>query len=96
VKLEEFVDEYYSVEKFQNAYKRVIVPLGDKSFWPEVDIGVPVGALLCKRPKRKNRMKGYLEGDSGKKKTNNEKTRKLIQWQFRCPNYDMLLFIHVM
>jgi hypothetical protein len=32
VKLEEFVDEYYSVEKFHKAYKRVVVPLGDKSF----------------------------------------------------------------
>jgi hypothetical protein len=42
VKLEEFVDEYYSMEKFQNAYKRVVVPLGDKSFRPEVDIEVLV------------------------------------------------------
>jgi hypothetical protein len=50
VKLEEFVDEYYYVEKFQNAYKRVVVPLGDKSFWPQVDIGVTVGAPLSKRP----------------------------------------------
>jgi hypothetical protein len=48
--LEEFVDEYYYVEKFQNAYKRVVVPLGDKSFWPQVDIGVTVGAPLSKRP----------------------------------------------
>jgi hypothetical protein len=31
VKLEEFVDDYYSVEKFQVAYKRVVVPLEDKS-----------------------------------------------------------------
>jgi hypothetical protein len=50
VKLEEFVDEYYYVEKFQNAYKRVVVPLGDKSFWPQVNIGVIVGAPLSKRP----------------------------------------------
>jgi hypothetical protein len=40
--LEEFIDDYYSIEKFKNAYKRVVVPLGDKSFWPKVDIGVPV------------------------------------------------------
>jgi hypothetical protein len=50
MKLEEFVDEYYFVEKFQAAYKRVVVPLGDKSFWPEVDIRVPVQAPLVKRP----------------------------------------------
>jgi hypothetical protein len=40
--LEEFIDDYYSIEKLKNAYKRVVVPLGDKSFWPKVDIGVPV------------------------------------------------------
>jgi hypothetical protein len=49
VRLEEFIDDYYSVEKFQAAYKRVVVPLGDKSFLPEVDIRVPVGAPLVKR-----------------------------------------------
>jgi hypothetical protein len=91
VKLEEFVDEYYSVEKFQNAYKRVVVPLGDKSFWPEVDIDEAVGAPLAKRPvgqQWKNRIKGCLEGGSGKKPSDKEKgkTRKLFRGQFRCPN----------
>jgi hypothetical protein len=89
VKLEEFVDDYYSVEKFQNAYKRVVVPLGDKSFWPQVDIGVKVGAPLCKRPvgrQRKNRIKGCLEGGSWKKAMDKEKTKKLIRGQFRCSN----------
>jgi hypothetical protein len=57
VKLEEFVDEYYSVEKFQNAYKRVVVPLGDKSFWPQVDTDQAVGALLSKRPVGRQRKK---------------------------------------
>jgi hypothetical protein len=50
VKLEEFVDNYYSVEKFRNAYKRIVVLLKDKSFWPEVDIGVSLRAPLIKRP----------------------------------------------
>jgi hypothetical protein len=38
VMLEVLIDDYYSVEKFQAAYKRVVVPFGDKSFWLEVDI----------------------------------------------------------
>jgi hypothetical protein len=48
--MEEFVHEYYSVEKLQNAYKRVVISLCDKLFWPEDDIGVSVGAPLGKRP----------------------------------------------
>jgi hypothetical protein len=67
-----------------------MVPLGDKSFWPEVGIAVPVRAPLVKRPvgrQRKNRMKGCLEGGSGKKKSGKErKTKKLFRGQFQCPN----------
>jgi ribosomal protein L44E len=85
------VDGYYSVEKFQNAYKWVVTPLGDKSFWPVVDISKAVGAPLAKRPmgwQQKNRIKSCLESGSGKKPSGNakEKTRKLIRAQFRCPN----------
>jgi hypothetical protein len=48
--IEGVVDEYYFVEKFQNAYKWVVTPLGDKSFWLVVDISEAVGAPLAKRP----------------------------------------------
>jgi hypothetical protein len=78
MKMEEFVHEYYSVVKFQNAYKRVVIPLCDKSFWPEVDIGVPVGAPLGKRPmgwQQKGRFKSCLEGDSGKKTSDKYKEK---------------------
>jgi hypothetical protein len=83
VKLEEFVDDYYFMEKFQGAYKRIVVPLGDKSFWPDVDIRVPVRTPLVKKPvewQRKNRIKGYLESESVKKKSDKEKekTKKLF------------------
>jgi hypothetical protein len=83
VKIEEFIDDYYLVEKFKNAYKRVVVPLGDKSFWPMVDNGVPILAPLVKRPigqQRKNRINGCLEDGSGKKKSGKyRKTKKLFQ-----------------
>jgi hypothetical protein len=57
VKLEEFVDDYYFMEKFKNAYKRVVVPLGDRFFWSKVDIGVPVRAPLVKTPIGRQRKK---------------------------------------
>jgi hypothetical protein len=58
---------------------------------PEVDIGMSVRALLVKRPvgrQKKNRMKGCMEGGSGKKKSDKEKekTKKLFRGQFGCPN----------
>jgi hypothetical protein len=38
VRMEHFVDEYFSVEKFKKAYKRRVKQLGDNNFWPKVEI----------------------------------------------------------
>ena len=70
VKLEDFVHDYYSVQRFKNAYKRLIEPLPDKTQWPKVDIPFSVGAPLDKKGVgryRKLRIKGCLEGGSGGK-----------------------------
>jgi hypothetical protein len=61
----------------------VVIPLCYKSFWPEVDIGVSVGAPLGKRPvgrQCKNRFKSCIEGGSGKKASDKdkEKTKKMV------------------
>jgi hypothetical protein len=65
--------------------------LGDRSFWPEVEIAADVDAPLSKRAvgrQRKNRIKGCLEGGSGKKLSGNEtgKAKKLICGKFKCSN----------
>jgi hypothetical protein len=91
VGVEYFVNEYFSVAKFKKAYARRVEQLGDRSFWPEVEIAVDVGAPLSKRAvgrQRKNRIKGCLEGESGKKLSGNEteKAKKLIRGKFKCPN----------
>jgi hypothetical protein len=49
VNMEHFVDEYYSVKKFKNAYNPLIEPLPDKSRWPKIDISSFIGAPLGKR-----------------------------------------------
>jgi hypothetical protein len=70
VGMENFVDDYYSVDKFRKAYMRRIPPIGDRSFWPKVDFSNEVCAPIAKRGvgrQRKNRMKSCLEGGSGKK-----------------------------
>jgi hypothetical protein len=67
--MEHFVDDYFSV-KFKKTYARRIEQLGERSMWPKVDVEAVVGAPLGKRPvgrQRKNRIKGFLEGGSGKK-----------------------------
>jgi hypothetical protein len=48
VKMEDFVDDYYSVANFTTAYSRVVPPIGDKSFWPEVPFAKEVGAPIGK------------------------------------------------
>jgi hypothetical protein len=49
VDLEGFVHEYYSMEKFRNAYKRLIEPLPDKTQWPHVPLPFKVGHHWTKR-----------------------------------------------
>jgi hypothetical protein len=70
VGMEYFVDDYFSVDKFKIAYARLVEPLGDRRTWPKVSFASQVGAPILKRAvgqRRKNRMKGCLEGGSLKK-----------------------------
>ncbi|KAF0889922.1 hypothetical protein E2562_033897 [Oryza meyeriana var. granulata] len=55
-----------------NAYRRIIKPLGDKSYWPHVDLPWVIGAPLPRRAVgryRKLRIKSCLEGGGGKAKS---------------------------
>jgi hypothetical protein len=93
VSMEQFVDDYFSVEKFKKAYTRRMEQLADRSFWPQVEIASDVGAPLGKRVvdhQRKNRIKGCLEGGSGNKlgakATNKAKPKAMLRGKFKCPN----------
>ena len=73
VNLEQFVHEYYSVDRFKAAYGREIEPMTDKSQWSRMELRFVVGAPLVKRNKgrqRKLRIKGCLEGGHKKKGAN--------------------------
>ena len=37
--IEDFVHDYYSVERFKMAYQFQIAPMNDKSQWPKVNLG---------------------------------------------------------
>jgi hypothetical protein len=58
--MEDFVHNYYSVERFKNAYNRLIEPLPDKTQWLEVELNFTVNTPLGKRPAEKP-----SEGGSG-------------------------------
>lgn len=62
-----YVDNYYSVAKFQAAYAASIEPVPDKSQWPKVDLGFKLWPPKLKRAAgrpRTRRIRGVEEGGS--------------------------------
>ena len=93
--MENFVDDYYSIDKFRKAYLRRVPPIEDRSFWPTVDFSCEVCAPMAKRGvgrQRKNRIKSCLEGGSGKKAkvVPNEQGTTKLKRQYTCPNCGQL------
>ncbi|XP_015696631.1 uncharacterized protein LOC102717927 [Oryza brachyantha] len=68
VDLADYVDNYYSVSKFQAAYVGYIEPIPDKTQWPHVDLGFKLWPPKLKRAAgrpRTRRIMGAEEGGSG-------------------------------
>ena len=94
VPLENYIHEYFSLEKFRAAYQGEIEPLTDKAQWPKVNLGF---VMYPPRPKvsagrrRKNRIKSYLEGGGSKSKAKGkEKEPKRLGSQNRCKKFGVL------
>jgi hypothetical protein len=70
VDLEDYVDHYYSVEKFKAAYASVVPPMLSKDEWEKVDLGFKLLPPKCNRAAerpRKRRIVGVEEGGSSSK-----------------------------
>jgi len=68
--VEDYIDDYYSVDKFKKAYEHVISPMTDRNQWPDVDLGFKLWPPRFKRAAgrpRSRRIKGSEEG--GKQKS---------------------------
>jgi hypothetical protein len=68
--VEDYIDDYYSVEKFKKSYEHVISPMTDRNQWPDVDLGFKLWPPRLKRAAgrpRSRRIKGSEEG--GKQKS---------------------------
>ena len=86
-RIKNYVHDFYSVQKFREAYCRVIYPIRDRSQWPHVDMDLVVKGPLAKRGvgrQRKLRMKGCLEGGSKPKTSNKEGGRQMKRGPIRC------------
>ena len=68
--LEQFVHDYYLVDRFKVAYGRQIEPMTGRSQWPHVQLPFVVGAPLNPRESGRQRklwIKGCLEGGHKKR-----------------------------
>jgi hypothetical protein len=86
-RIENYVHDYYSVQKFREAYRRVIYPIRDRSQWPQFDMDPVVKGPLAKQGvgrQRKLRIKGCLEGGSKSKTTTKEGGRQMKRGPIRC------------
>jgi hypothetical protein len=66
--IEDFVHDYYSVERFKMVYQFQINLMSDKSGWPKVDVGIEMIPLPLQRAAgipRKQRIKA--SGEPGKR-----------------------------
>jgi len=73
-KLEDHVDECYSMAKFKAAYEGAISSIPDKSMWPDATYGFFMHPPLLKSiaGRRKNRYKGTVEEGSRRKSKRHE------------------------
>ena len=77
--MDQYVDKYYSVEKFQATYHRIIPSITDRGQWPEVDKGFKLFPPVMKktRPLGRQKKKRHLAlGERSGKATR----------QVKCPN----------
>lgn len=73
-KLEDHVDDYYSIEKFKATYEGRISSIPDKTMWPKAIHGFFMHPPLLKSTtgRRKTGLKGAAEGGSRKKRKMHE------------------------
>jgi len=73
-KLEDHVDDYFSIKKFKAAYEGRIPSIPDKTMWPKATHGFFMHSPLLKSMagRRETRMKGAAEGGSRKKRKRHE------------------------
>ena len=71
VQMDEFVHEYFSVDRFRKTYAGTFTPMTSKDQWPKVDLGYKIQKPKMRRKPgrpRKSRIKAYDEISTSKKR----------------------------
>jgi hypothetical protein len=71
VQMDEFVHEYFSVERLRKAYAGTFIPMTSKDLWSRVNLGYKIHKPKLRRKSgrpRKSRFKAYDEVSSSKKR----------------------------
>ena len=69
--MDDFVHDYFSVEKLRKTYSDVFNPMTSKHFWPRVDLGYKIKKPMLRRKlgrPRKTRIKASDEPGARKRK----------------------------
>ena len=71
VQMDDFIHDYFSVEKLRKTYSGVFNPMTSKHFWPHVDLGYKIKKPMLRRKPgrlRKTRIKASDEPGARKRK----------------------------
>ncbi|CAO2038750.1 unnamed protein product [Urochloa humidicola] len=77
--VENYVDDYYSVERFQKAYEGAVMPMTDRNQWPKVDLGFKLWPPRLKRAAGRSRSRRIKGVEEGGKLTGQKKCRRCGQ-----------------
>jgi hypothetical protein len=78
--VEDYIDDYYSVDKFKKAYEHVIAPMTDRDQWPKVDMGFKLWPPRLMRAAGRPRSRRIKSAEEGGKTTRQVKCKRCGQF----------------
>jgi len=83
--VEDYVDDYYSVDRFKKAYEGTVMPMTDRSQWPKVELGFKIWPPVLKRSAGRPRSRRIKSVQGGGKKVTRQMQCK------RCGQFDHMM-----
>uniref|UniRef100_A0A0A9BPN2 CCHC-type domain-containing protein n=1 Tax=Arundo donax TaxID=35708 RepID=A0A0A9BPN2_ARUDO len=85
--MDDYVDEYFSVERFRKTYAGVFKPMTSKDHWPRVDLGYKIRKPKLRRKPGRPRVARIKASDEPGKRTKRKCTEcnEEGHWAKYCP-----------